>query len=113
MTIADITARCSKFSGWNLKAVLSGPATNVKHVGNPALEFFDPEDRTGQSRLMLHIDRHGLLGEVYGRMAHWGITLEERQVLQEALLAAGEQPEFNTRQCLLTLGGQPLAVKAV
>jgi hypothetical protein len=89
MTLADIAARCSKFSGWNLKVILDGPAVNEKHVGNhPVIEFFDPEDRTGQSRLMLHIDRHGLLGEIYGRTAHWGITLEERQVLRDALLAA-------------------------
>jgi hypothetical protein len=93
MTIADITARCSKFSGWNLKFILDGPATNVKHAGfSPVLEFFDPEDRTGQSRMMLHIDRHGLLAEVYGRMAHWGITPEERQVMRNAILAGGEQP---------------------
>ena len=81
MTIQDIAARCSKFSGWNLTFRLG-------KIGSlPALEFFDPNDNSGQSRLVVGIDAHGLLSEVYGRLRHWGIDMEEQRVMRDALLS--------------------------
>jgi len=67
MTIDSILKRCSKYSGWNLIVT-----TDVH--GN--LWFKDP-GAGGESWLILSL-RGNFLYEVYGRMSHWGISLEEK-----------------------------------
>lgn len=79
--IQAIAARCSKFSGWNLTVKLG------RMGGQPVLEFFDPADASSQSRLIVCIGIGRSLTEVYGRMRHWGIDLEEQLVMRDTLLA--------------------------
>lgn len=84
MTLNDIAARCSKFSGFNLQVKVEAGA--VKTV-----TFFDPEDTTlgSQSRLVLYAGIGGLsIRESYGRMSHWAITPEEQQVILQELKAS-------------------------
>lgn len=88
MTIQDIAARCSKFSGWNLTVKLCAPSTGYhSHRFQPMLEFFDPDDSSGQSRMVIGISPYNTLTEVYGRMRHWAIDLEEQRVMRDTLLA--------------------------
>jgi hypothetical protein len=74
MDIHDICRRCSKFSGWNLEVKLE----------NGSLVFDDPL-HGGPSRLILRLHPYGGLRETYGRMWHWGITQEEKAVMEAAL----------------------------
>lgn len=74
MNLQEIAVRCSKFSGWKL-----GVSMTQKQI-----EFRDPNDETGQSTLILSWRSYGLY-EVYGRMHHWGITAEERDLMWKLL----------------------------
>ena len=78
MTLEQITQRCSGFSGFNLQAIVS----------RGQIEFVDPNDNsTGhQSRLVLGTERPGgRLYEIYGRMHHWGMSLEEKLILKKII----------------------------
>ena len=75
MTIDDIVARCSKFSGWKLEyRVEAGPVIRIFQDGTP--------DATCSFGL---ISGTSLLSEVYGRLSHWGIDLEEQVVIAQLL----------------------------
>lgn len=77
MTVQDICNRCSKFSGWHLTVT----------VTERMIRFEDPNGTDGQS--WLHLYAHPILSwglvEAYGRMSHWGITLQEQIVMRAAL----------------------------
>lgn len=75
-----LVERCSKFSGWKLAWKVERSANGVK-----VLSIAEPGQ--DKSRLDLCITGDGNLYELYGRMAGWGITLQDRLVLREALLA--------------------------
>ena len=79
MTVQDICNRCSKFSGWHLTVT----------VAEGVIRFEDPNDTSGHSWLHLYADPHLSFGliEAYGRMRHWGITLEEQMVMRSVLNA--------------------------
>jgi hypothetical protein len=80
MTLQDICDRCSRFAGWKLTV----------RVKDGQIEFSDP-DQTGQSWLFVRLSPSGFsLVEVYGRMKHWAITVEEQAVMKAVLTKASE-----------------------
>jgi len=70
VTVESITARCSRFSGWNLKW----------EVEDGLLRMYDPSN---YSRSSLILNKDGV--EVHGRLRHWGVTLDELKVLLAAI----------------------------
>lgn len=74
MTLNDIVARCSKFSGYNLVASINDGVLTIedKAVG-------------GASWLVLTLGPCDTLREVYGRLRQWGINGREYEVLVGAL----------------------------
>jgi len=76
MTLDDIAARCSKFSGWDLQWEIEGGAVH----------FWDPKD-SGKSRLSVSLlfPDSPILHDRYGRLWHWAITREEQEVIARAL----------------------------
>jgi len=84
MTVASkleaIRVRVAAFSGWNL----------VVNVECGQVKFRDPDDVSigRQSWLFVALDKHGCLYEVYGRLRHWGVSLEDRMALREVLEAS-------------------------
>lgn len=80
--IAALAAKYAKYSGWKLTAGLRNSR------GTWVLDFKDPDDATSQSWLVLALGPMGLgLREVYGRMWHWNVSLEDMDVMKRALLA--------------------------
>ena len=75
MTIDEVVARCSKYSGFKLEWRIRKCVLEIEEPGKPqsclALKLYHPES--------------DVLYEVYGRMRHWGISLEEKTVLAAAL----------------------------
>ena len=77
MTLDDIVARCSRFSGFNLQWKMD----------DNQLIIWDPQDQTvgNQSRLVLAIDDLLLPREVYGRLRQWAISPAELEVMARKL----------------------------
>ena len=71
--VDQIVARCSSFSGYNLQW----------EVANGVLRIEDPQEG-GNSTLTLSLT-FGDLREVYGRLRHWAVTVEEQNVLIQLL----------------------------
>ena len=66
-----IVERCSRYSGWVLQWEIKGTC----------LDIWDPKDY-GKSYLSVSLGVSGCgLYEVYGRLRHWAITVEEQSVL--------------------------------
>lgn len=86
MTLDDIAARCSTFSGWKLRW----------EIKDGAVHFWDPKD-SGKSRLSISLlfPDSRILRERYGRMWHWAITCEEQEVIARAL---GYKPALTVPQ---------------
>jgi hypothetical protein len=79
MTIEDIVARCSTFSGYKLQYELKPDS----------LRIWDPK-AVGRSQLVVVLGSGGFgLHETYGRLRHWAITRQEQDVMIAALTPAG------------------------
>ncbi len=75
MTLDDIVARCSRFSGYELQFELKADC----------LRIWDPK-ALGRSQLAVVLAPGGnSLREAYGRLRHWAITLQEQDVMVRAL----------------------------
>ena len=81
MTIDDIVKRCATFSGYNLRYVIEGPTLLINDLDDKSI------GHQSQLILQLHTSITGSVAllECYGRMSHWGITLQEQWVIRAAL----------------------------
>jgi hypothetical protein len=77
MTMDQIVARCSKFSGYNL-------TWKVEDKGHGKVLIIEDPAHAGPSTLALSLTP-GYLYEVYGRLRHWAITADEQKVMIAAL----------------------------
>jgi hypothetical protein len=73
-----LVARCSRYSGFNLEWSMKGEVLTI-----------EDKAKGGQSRLSVTPFLSGnALREVYGRLHHWAVTVEEQNLMLEAIKAA-------------------------
>jgi hypothetical protein len=80
MTLQDVVDRCSRFSGYRLEYRFE------ESHGDRLLVIEDPSVGPHSSLVVkIHPACDLVLYEVYGRLRHWGVTLDEEEVMRAAL----------------------------